>query len=294
MAFLSRWKSLSLAINTEYRIDLNVVRIHIKPLEGTVLRSDYDSSFGDTVTCPKLDLTFLGTRELIIPPYSDLSSMISGEMVFYILRETALSEPHHGPRSTMRKISQLGVLVLALVLATGLIGASSFTNATLNRQASIDVVSDTNGFIGLADEHSSDIVSENADGALTIDFAQNSASGVNVNSTYEIGVPDSPSDIQNQSAFSLTNNDGQSHTITLNYSVTNPSDVVGDSYNSTEFQVFNSTGSLVATISEEDSGVTLPSLSSGSTYYVVLVVDTTPANVESSDDLSGTLEITAT
>lgn len=189
----------------------------------------------------------------------------------------------------MRKVTQLGVLVLALVLATGLIGASSFTTATLNRQASIDVVTDQNGFIGLTDEHSSDIINQTADGALTIDFAQNSATGVNVDSVYEIGDP-SPSDAPNQSAFSITNNDGISHDITLNYSVTT-GDGVGSAGNNTEFHVFQSDNTPVTVISEEDSGSTF-SLASGTTYYVVLVVDTN--GLSQSDDLSGTLEITAT
>lgn len=192
----------------------------------------------------------------------------------------------------MRKLTQLGVLALALVLATGLIGASSFTTATLTRDASIDVVSDTNGFIGLADEHSSNIVSENGDGALTIDFAQNSATGVNVNSTYEIGVPGT-SDAANEAAFSITNNDGVAHDIKLNYTVTDSAPVVGDGANSTEFQVYDSDSNSIATISEEDSGSTF-SLAGGTTYYVVIVVDTTPAAVTQSEDLSGTLEVTAT
>lgn len=192
----------------------------------------------------------------------------------------------------MRKVTQLGVLVLALVLATGLIGASSFTTATLSRQASIDVVTDQNGFIGLTDEHSSDIINQTADGALTIDFAQSSATGVNVDSVYEIGNP-SPTDVENQSAFSITNNDGVSHDINLNYSLNTAGDAVGDSANSTEFQVFDSSETLITTISEEDSGATF-TLSSGTTYYVVLVVDTTPAAIDQTNDLSGTLEITAT
>lgn len=181
------------------------------------------------------------------------------------------------------------ILAAMVLLGTTVVAASSFTTATLERDTNVNVVGDANGVIALTDGNSGGVVKEKSNGELTIDFRVGSASGVNVNSTYELGNQSSP---LSEQAFNITNQDGVSHTIELDYTVSDGSGV-GDSANSTEFQVYDSTGTRVATVSEEDSGQTF-SANSGETFVVVVVVDTTMSGVDKNSDLSGTLNVTAT
>jgi len=188
-----------------------------------------------------------------------------------------------------RKIITVALLIL---VAAGITTASSFTTATLTRDTNIDVVSDSKGVIALVDGNSGDIVKEDSSsGELRIDFGTiGSAEGVNVDSVYELGDPNDPS----TRAFNITNQDGVSHTIELNYTITGTtSSVVGTAHNATEFQVYRSDGSHVVTVSEDDSGASF-SLGSGESVAVVVVVDSTDSDVDQADDLSGTFEVTAT
>ena len=184
-----------------------------------------------------------------------------------------------------RKIIIVTVMLLA---AAGITTASSFTTATLSRDTSINVVSDSNGVIALIDGNSGSMVSQKSNGELTIDFAAGSGSGVNVDSTYELGDPNDPS----QRAFNITNQDGVSHQIELNYTVSS-GDGVGDGTSNVEIQVFDASGTNVAT-EDEDSGTATFTATGGETFAVIVVVDTTNVGVTDSSDLSGTLAISAT
>lgn len=184
-------------------------------------------------------------------------------------------------------------LVATVLLGATMIGASAFTTATLERDTTIDVVSDQNGIIGLVDGDSGNLVYEDGStGELKIDFTNACAGcGANVDSRYEIGTTGWSSASSDEEAFNITNQDSVSHSITLNYTV---SSGAGDanSYNETEFQVYDSTGSRVLTISEEDSGRSFTA-GSGESYAVVVIIDTRHANIDQNDDLSGTLNVTA-
>ena len=185
-----------------------------------------------------------------------------------------------------RRIIIVAVLVL---VATGITTASSFTTATLSRDTNIDVVSDSNGVIALIDGNSGAIVAEQSNGELTIDFTNaGSATGVNVESTYELGDPSDPS----QRAFNITNQDSVTHTIALNYTVSS-GDGVGDGSSNVEFLVYDSSGTNVASEDEESGGASF-SAASGESFAVVVVVDTTVGSLTDSSDLSGTLNVTAT
>jgi hypothetical protein len=58
-------------------------------------------------------------------------------------------------------------------------------------------------------------------------------------------------------------------------------------------KIYDSGDTLKGT-ADETSSYTVSSLSSGSTLYVVIVVDTTLSNTGTGDDLSGTIKITST
>lgn len=180
---------------------------------------------------------------------------------------------------------KLGVIALGLVIASAAIGATAYTSGTVERQSNVNVVSDDQGLIALEDGTSGNLVQQNSNGELTIDFARNGASGVNTASHYELG---NPSDINASTAFNITNLDGESHDLTVEY--TGASDG-GDADDNIQFQIYDSTGTQQAMVSEETGKVTLSGVNSGTTHHVVMVVDT--HGVTNASDLSGTLTVSA-
>lgn len=177
-------------------------------------------------------------------------------------------------------------VVLIAVLASGLvIGSTAFTTATLDRDASIDVVADGNGIIGLEDGTSGGLVTVTND-VLTIDFDPSASGyGVNVDATYELGDDGSPT---TDMAFNVTNQDTVDHTVQLSYAFdsSDPDDGVAN----VVYTVYSSSGTLVATVDEDTTDSF--TASSGVTYHVVVTVDTT--GLSASNDLSGTMTVTAT
>ncbi|WP_267641121.1 hypothetical protein [Haloarchaeobius amylolyticus] len=179
---------------------------------------------------------------------------------------------------------EIGLIAVVLVVSGLVVGASAFTTGAVERSANVQVVPDSSGLIGLEDGTSGNIVSTNTSGALSIDFAQGSATGVNAEAYFEVG---NPNDAVNGSAFNITNNDGQSHDITVSYTPV----ATGDTSENVQFRIYDSTGALVTTVSEENTSQTIQTVASGATHHVVIVVDT--KGVSSGTDLSGTLNVSA-
>lgn len=174
--------------------------------------------------------------------------------------------------------------LIGVVLLVGVaLSASAFTSATVDRSTTIDVTTDSGSIVGLSPGSSSMITDNN--GELTIDVSGKDNQGVNVNSTYTFG---DSSDPVNVSAFSVTNNDANQRNFTLSYAVdgtdsaTNTDNVV--------FEVYDANKASQGTFAEGTS-LTLNDVTSGGTHYVVLTVNTT--NSATSDDLSGTLTVSA-
>lgn len=179
---------------------------------------------------------------------------------------------------------KLGVIALGLVIASAAIGATAYTSGTVERQSNVNVVSDDQGLIALEDGTSGNLVQQNSNGELTIDFTRNSAAGVNTASHYELG---NPSDASNQSAFNITNLDAESHDLTVSYTGADQ----GDADANIQFQIYDGSNTQVATVSEETTSATISGVGSGTTHYVVMVVDT--HGVSDTSDLSGTLTVSA-
>lgn len=179
---------------------------------------------------------------------------------------------------------KVGAVAFTLVLVASIVGASAFTSGSVERSANVNVVNDDTGLLALEDGTSGDLVYQNSSGALQIDFTQGGAGGANVESHYELG---NPSDPTNQTAFNVTNNDAESHDITVSYTGAD----AGDADENIQYQVYDSTGTLQGTVSEETTSQTFNGVSSGSTLYVVVVVDT--YGVSNATDLSGTLTVSA-
>lgn len=181
-------------------------------------------------------------------------------------------------------------LASVLILASVAIGASAFTSATMNRDATMAVTTDANGLIGLEDGTSGPLVASTTSGELAINFDDPSTTateGVNNDAKYTFG---NGADPTNQSAFNITNNAQESLSLDLSYSASSTAATDG-TYDNVNFKVYDSTGTLVNTVTE-NTGQTV-TIGSGKTYYVVLVVDTTGTDVASGDSLSGALQINA-
>lgn len=173
--------------------------------------------------------------------------------------------------------------VIGLMLAGMVTGTAAYQSFTADRQASLNVVQDNNGIIGLA-PGSSTYVSYESDGSIQIDVTGNGASGVNADAALQIGSKSSPS---STFAFSMTNNFGNSRTVDLSYTL-DGSDASGGT-NETTFRVYDSGGASITNVSEGDSSSF--SMSSAATYYVVLEIDFT--GISDTEDYSGTLSVKA-
>lgn len=185
------------------------------------------------------------------------------------------------------------LLVLVTILLTvGAIIASAFTTAALERDATIDVETDSNGLIELGPGQS-DAISENADGELTIEMTDGSAvSGPNPAAEFVFGDPSSldGSGSGYVYAFNVTVTDEMtgSGEMTLRYS-----DVGTPDEGNVEFAVYDESGTELTTASDDTDGTFSPV--TDETYYVILGIDTGGGNASTDltdgDDLSGTLTI---
>lgn len=169
------------------------------------------------------------------------------------------------------------------IMGTG-IGATAYTSATVNREATISVATDSTAQIELTAGGFDQITENTTTGVLDINFPS-----LNSNSTFVFGDSGGP---QASHAFTLTHNEAD-RDVALDYAFTN-ADPDGTTVN-VQFEVFTDDGAgTVASqaVADEDTTGTITSAVSGQTYYVVLTIDTTGVDV-STNDLSGTLTISA-
>ena len=215
-----------------------------------------------------------------------------------------------GATPMQRRKFLIGVGSLAAGSAAAM-GTGAFTAMSATRDANIDVVTDSNGLIGLVDTTDSDVVRTTDNDELTIDFtADGSAGGVNGDSQYQVGYIRSanknfiPNGLNDQiddtdaTAFEIVNNDTQAHTLNASYECN--ADDIGNASVFWQFHVktrqhqmevsgSNTSASIqeVPKVNQDDSRF-LP----GDSIDVSLLVDTTGVTQDPDDlDLSGTLTI---
>jgi hypothetical protein len=174
-----------------------------------------------------------------------------------------------------------------LLVATVTFGASAFTAATVDRSADVNVATDSSGLLALTDGNSGNLVFQ--DGSteqLSIDFTNGTATGANVNATFELGDPANPT---TSNAFKITNQDNEQHQINVKYT--------GATTNTEEnlnFSIYDSNG-LVDSVTEEGTTASFTAPAT-KTFYVVVTVDTGggagTADLTSTSDLSGELSFT--
>jgi len=202
----------------------------------------------------------------------------------------------------------MGSLAAGTAAATG---TGAFTAMSATRDANIDVVTDSDGLIGLVDTSDGNVVRTTDNGELTIDFtADGNAGGVNIDSQYQIGyirgsnkgfIPNGLNDQiddTDATAFEIVNNDTQAHTLNASYEC-NANDIgnasvfwqfhVKTRQHNMEVSGTNTYASIqeVPKVNQNDSRF-LP----GDSVDVSLLVDTRDVTQDPSNlDLSGTLTI---
>jgi len=181
-------------------------------------------------------------------------------------------------------MKKMAIVSVALLLVLAAFGASALTSAYVDRTASIDVVSDDSGLVGLSDGNSGSLVQVSGD-QLQIDFSASGANGVNTDGQFELGDPANGNETY---AFNITNNDDTAHTLSLNYTLDTDD---SDSGANVTYEVYGSNNSQLLTATDEngEQSSATDALSSGETVHVVVIVDTTGKT--SSDNLSGTLRV---
>lgn len=194
----------------------------------------------------------------------------------------------------MRKQSVIALALL--VAAVSVVGAVSYTQASVDRTSNINVKADNAALIGLEKgagiEY--DSVTTTTDGELQLNL-DDSGTGVNGNANFHYGADiSSTTPTQTNTAFNISNNDNNARDFTVSYSVTGTD---GDTNsNNVKFHIYTYDGtSLVkqTTVSEGGS-YTQTGLGAGKKLYVFVEVDTAAGDLGSSSDLSGTLTVSAT
>lgn len=190
------------------------------------------------------------------------------------------------------------VMALILVVTVTFSAASAFTTATLDRDAVINVNTDSNSMISLG-AGNTDAVYENSNGhlSITMDSSTNGILGVNPAALFTFGDPASLNTSKAESsyvyAFNITVDDAVTGdgTMTLSYDY---SDSNGD--DNVKYKVYEAAvggpDQPKATATDETDGSFKPT--KGVTYYVVIEIDTgggTAADLTSNDSLGGTLTI---
>lgn len=186
---------------------------------------------------------------------------------------------------------QSAIAIALLVAAVSVVGAASYTQATVDRDANINVQTDSAALIGL-----------DVGGGITYDSVQkvnerlvlnlDDGIGVNGNATFHYGADGTnTARDRGNAAFNVTNNDDNSRTFDLSYTQATATD--GSQNVAFDVYTHNSTsGSLESVGTVDEEGLTASStLATGDTLYVFVTVDT--AGLDSTNDLSGTFSVKA-
>ena len=196
------------------------------------------------------------------------------------------------------------------------VGTGAVTTFTADRNANVaEVTTDSGGIISLSDGTGADDSVTMSDGTLSIDLSGTEGEGVNLDSVYTIGedIDQFNGDLEDvHTAFVVQNNDNIAHTLTADYTLDDRSwadtsyvDWNTDFRGSTiTFRPFaqgtpwSDTNTRSQTVPDyhEDNPARVGSSYFGPGEQVAfqIIVDTTGEDASVDDDLSGTLELSAT
>jgi hypothetical protein len=183
----------------------------------------------------------------------------------------------------------------ALVTGSGAaLGTGASVSSTMDRDANVNVVNDSNGLLALVDATDGAVVREE-NGELLIDFtAGGNAGGANVDSVYKVG----PTRPHQDPAFEIYNHDTVARTVSISYQADTAGQSTGSilkfRMNKNKFPNQSSTKVLQVgggKASNGQTGTATFQVQPGKMVNVQIVVDTT--NGGTADDLSGTLTVSS-
>jgi hypothetical protein len=169
-----------------------------------------------------------------------------------------------------------------LLSAGGIVGATAigsvaYTRATVTRNVTANVAADSVAVIGL-EPGPPEAIYENGNDRLTIDTTVGDSSGLNSNGEFVYG---DPSDVDTGYGFSVTNNDGSGHDLTV--SLQNMS-LPGSSWFKIDF--YAADGASLATVSP-NSSYTFTDWNPTNTLYAVVTIST--SDTDSGNSIDGDL-----
>jgi hypothetical protein len=197
------------------------------------------------------------------------------------------------------------------------VGTGAITTFTAERDANVaEVTTDSGGIISLDAGTGADDSTKLSDGTLSIDLSGTDGEGINLDSVYTIGenLNQVDTDLEDaHTAFVVQNNDNIAHTLRADYTLDDRSWVAeGDiAWNNTNpsstisIRPFERTPSVWSSVNTESqtvpgyhednpAEVDAGGFGPGDQVAFQIVVDTTREDSSVGDDLSGTLEISAT
>lgn len=175
--------------------------------------------------------------------------------------------------------------------AAGIVGASTlgsvaYTSASVDRSVTSNVASDDSAIIGLTPGPNVDAVTL-TNGQLEVDTAVASASGLNSDGTFTYGDTSSLGTAPESQAFSVTNNDGEAHSLDVGVNLTSQpgsSSLQIDLYKGDGTSLGTASPSNTVTVASSDWGA-------GTTIYAVIKVFTD--GTSDSDKISGSITFNA-
>lgn len=165
----------------------------------------------------------------------------------------------------------------ASIVGATSVGAVAFTEASVTRDVTVDIVADDVGPILLA-AGSTDTVTLNS-GLLTVDTDTARADGLNGEGSFTYGDTSAASTTH---AFSMTNNGGGSRDFTFG--------LANFANSGAKVSIYDSTDTKQGDVTQA-SDVSVTGVASGSTLYAVLIFDT--AGLDKTNDLNGDFTISA-
>lgn len=162
------------------------------------------------------------------------------------------------------------------------IGSVAYTEATVDRSVTAEVAADDSAIIGLT-AGSPSAIDKNDDGQLEIDTTVSDASGLNTDGKFDYGDSDDP---EGTPGFSITNNDGDSHDLTV--SLTDMTEPASSSFS---IDLYEDDGSAIGTV-DSSTDQTYQGWASTETIHAVVVIDTEDMSGDS-EAIGGTLRFEA-
>lgn len=191
----------------------------------------------------------------------------------------------------------VGAFALVAVVAVGVVSTSALTSVTMSRDASVSVTADDAAMFALVDGHpNTGLVEQTSGSTLAIDLTLGGATGANANATVVLGSTAGPI---SDHAFRMEHRGDYPSNLTASYSLSG-STGAGESTGpaSLVFTLYHDAGDdgdvdAQASANENDgsTNATISGVAPGDPVYATVEINT--SGLSATNDLTGTLELTA-